>query len=170
MVPSFEGGAIMGLFNLFKKKSKDNNMEPIDGIPPSTWLPTPPPVYDYDRTRTKSNTYTAPQKKQQSSPPDRLTPEGELPFGWIYAHRDFTQKLQSEYSYFLQAWLDSRKLSELKQYAALKSFVIYMNDVKVLCRNKGECYNYWRDDLFTDDYLAKRTEELNRLEAKLKSK
>ncbi len=115
--------------------------------------------------------FTKKKKVQVNSfgePLDRLTPEGELPWGWIYAHKDFTQKLESEYRQFLHAWLDSRKKSELEQYAALKSFVMYMNDVKVLCKNKGECYNCWRDVLFTDEYLARETKELETLEAKLK--
>ena len=98
----------------------------------------------------KKKVYTLPNE-----PLDRLTSDGELPFGWYTANKAFTSKLQTEYKSFLDAWLASRKKSDLEEYAALKSFVIYMNDVKKLCEKKGECYNYWRDVLFDDKYLAR---------------
>ena len=158
----------MGLFDLFKKK-KDDNMEPIDGIPPSTWLPTPPPVYDYDRTRTSKSTSPATTKKQYPTPPDRLDENGELPYGWIYAHKDFTQKIESEYRQFLHAWLDSKTKAPLEQYAALKSFVMYMNDVQAMCKRKGECYDCWRSVLFTDDFYQKSLSELKNFEANFKT-
>jgi hypothetical protein len=43
-----------------------------------------------------------------------------------------------------------------------------MISIKKQCAEKGECYNYWRDELFTDDYLKKRTDELDALERLLK--
>lgn len=103
-----------------------------------------------------------------NDPLDRLTPDGELPFGWYTANKAFTSKLQTKYKTFLDAWLVSREKSDLKEYAALKSFVIYMNDVKNLCERKGECYIFWRDVLFDDEYLARQTDRLKQLENKLK--
>ena len=64
--------------------------------------------------------------------PEHLV-DGNLPYGWIYANREFTEKVNAEYSYFLQNWLNSRQAEPIKHYGALKSFVIYMNDAKKLC-------------------------------------
>lgn len=114
------------------------------------------------------------KKKQETvytlpnEPLDRLTPDGELPFGWYTANKAFITQLRNEYNYFLDSWLVSRKASDLEEYAALKSFVIYMNDVKKLCEDMGECYNYWRDVLFDDKYLERQTDRLTQLENKLK--
>lgn len=98
---------------------------------------------------------------------DQLTAEGELPFGWIYSNKQFTDKLRSEYGWFLQQWLDSRSKAPLQQYSALKSFVLYMQDAKNLCAQKGECFNRYREILFTDDYIEKRYNELKQLETNL---
>ena len=102
-----------------------------------------------------------------AEPLDRLTDEGDLPFGWYTANKAITSQLQNEYTHFLNAWLESRKGTVSEQYAALKSFVIYMNDVKALCQNKGECFVCWRDTLFTDEYLSRETNCLKELEVKL---
>lgn len=99
---------------------------------------------------------------------EHLTAEGDLPWGWHTENKSFTDKVKSEYNAFLSAWITSKKSQPLAQYNALKSFVVYMNDVKLLCESKGECFVYWRDELFTDDYLKKRTEELDALERTIK--
>ena len=91
---------------------------------------------------------------------DCLTEEGDLPFGWFTATKSFTDKVKNEYNTFLSAWIASRRGTPLDQYCALKSFVVYMNDIKLLCESKGECFVYWRDELFTDGYLDERSKEL----------
>ena len=97
-------------------------------------------------------------------PIDRLTPDGELPWGWIYANKDFTDKTQSEYRYFMKNWIESRNKSPKEQYAALKSFVMYINDLKALCQSKGECFVEWFKLLADDDYITTRENELKELE------
>ena len=74
---------------------------------------------------------------------DHLTEEGELPFGWVYRNRDFVDRINAEYTYFLNTWLESRSKSPYEQRNALKSFVIYLDDVENLCRSKGECFEFW---------------------------
>lgn len=95
---------------------------------------------------------------------DRLTSEGELPWGWIYRNREFTEKIGGEYTYFLNMWLDSRSKSPLDQYSALKSFVLYLEDVEKLCKSKGECFEFWYYRILTTpDYITKRKSELTEL-------
>ena len=88
---------------------------------------------------------------------DRLTTDGELPFGWIYRNKDFVNKIGEEYSYFLDMWLDTKNKSPKEQYQALKSFVIYLEDAEKLCKSKGECFEFWFYELHIS---KKRIEEL----------
>ncbi len=100
---------------------------------------------------------------------DRLTEEGELPFGWVTRNKAFTEKIQSEYSYFMNLWLDSRSKSPVEQYSALKSFVLYLEDAERLCKSKGECFEFWFYEILASrEYIPKRKTELETLTAKLK--
>ena len=92
-----------------------------------------------------------------------LTSDGDLPWGWYTANADLTGRIETEYNYFFNAWYESRDKSPRETYAALKSFVLYMNDAKKLCHDMGECFEYWLDVCFTDE----RTDELNYLEQHL---
>lgn len=92
-----------------------------------------------------------------------LTTEGELPWGWPYANKDFMERIETEYKFFLNSWIESRKQPPRLEYAALKSFVQYMNDTKRLCKSKGECYEFWLTSCFDDDYLNVRTAELKKM-------
>lgn len=74
-------------------------------------------------------------------PLDRLTPEGELPWGWYSANRAFTQQIDNEYSYFCECVYNAKTVKE--KLWALQSLVKYQEDVKKLCQSKGECFEYW---------------------------
>ena len=105
---------------------------------------------------------------QQNISNETLTKEGDLPFGWVYRNKEFVDQVQSEYSYFLNNWLDSRTKEPLKQYETLKSFVLYMEDVEKLCKSKGECFELWFYEIIASkDYIQKRKTELNYLMEKL---
>ena len=94
--------------------------------------------------------------------------DGDLPWGWIARNREFIDKVQKEDSYFLHAWLDARKKSKKDEYAALKSFVIHLEDLEKLCKAKGECFDFWfHEILITPDYIQKRKAELKELEENL---
>lgn len=122
----------MGLFGLFSKKKPAK---------PTTIKPT------------KTNS--------ASERLDRLTADGDLPFGWVYANRDFIGKIEGEYKHFFSMWCDSKDKGPKEQYAALKSFVTYMNDAKKLCTSKGECFAFWQDrTLFDDAYIKELTEKM----------
>lgn len=124
----------------------------------------------FDFFKKKAQTQNAPKDNFQNSFGEDmryLTSDGDLPLGWYTANADFTGKIGEEYKYFFNAWYESRDKSPRETYAALKSFVLYMNDAKKLCHNMGECFEYWLDVCFTDDYLSARTDELNHLEQNL---
>lgn len=159
----------MGLFKkLFKRKEKNK-------IPPSTWLPTPPPVTDYDRhtprheiitvkvNKSDLNKYTLPKKEPDLT---HLDKNGELPFGWVYANRDFIEKIEAQNNYFSEAYYNVNKsLDVRKNYAALKSQILFWKDTKKLCQSKGECFEKWCSDIIADeDLINQREEELKYIE------
>ena len=107
--------------------------------------------------------------KALSTPDDdleHLTAEGELPWGWHTHTKEFTDKINNEYSYFLNVWIEARNKSPMELYAALKSFVMYLEDLERICKSKGECFEFWfYNILTTEDYLEKRKKELDELVA-----
>lgn len=98
---------------------------------------------------------------------DHLTPEGDLPWGWRTAHEKETNRYETKYKKMWSAWYESRYNSPNSQLEALEAFVSYMVRTKRLLEKKGECFNYWRDDLFTDDYLEKMSKELDNLKTNI---
>lgn len=99
---------------------------------------------------------------------NRLTKEGELPWGWILRNSEFTGKIGGEYSYFQQAWIKSRNKSPKELYSSLKSLIIYLEDAEKLCKAKGECYEFWfYEHLISRDYIEKRKAELKELSENL---
>lgn len=129
----------MGLFNFMKKKA---------------------PVQKQPAREAKAKTNSSGERL------DRLTPDGELPFGWIYNNNDFVGRISGEYSHFLNQWIEARNKSPLELYSALKSFVIYLDDAGKLCESKGECFEFWfYEHLASRDYIAKRKNELEKLTA-----
>lgn len=100
---------------------------------------------------------------------DMLTKDGELPFGWVTQNKNFTERINREFSYFLQLWLDARNKSPKELYSALKSFVLYLEDAERLCKSKGECFEFWFYEILTaPNYIEKRKAELRELEINLK--
>ena len=99
---------------------------------------------------------------------EHLTKDGELPWGWIYRNKEFTDKINKEYTYYLHAWLDSRKKSPKELQVVLTSFIVYLEDTEKLCKSKGECFEFWfYNILVSDDYIDRRKEELHQLKANL---
>lgn len=91
--------------------------------------------------------------------------DGDLPWGWVYQNKDFISERETEYSYFLNNWLVSRYGEPKKYYEALKSFVLYLDDVEKLCTKKGECFEFWaKEILTTPTYRQERKKELKELE------
>ncbi len=73
-----------------------------------------------------------------------LTADGELPFGWIHANKEFVDQIEEEYRHFSLEWYKAQGSDDVKwQYSALKSLVMYMEDVQKLCAKKGECFAEW---------------------------
>lgn len=102
-------------------------------------------------------------------PLDRLTAEGELPWGWVTHNKTFVDKIQNEYSHFLNTWLVSRSQEPLRYFESLKSFVLYLEDIEHLCQSKGECFVFWFNEILSSkSYLDERRKDLNYLQSNFK--
>ena len=102
------------------------------------------------------------------STPDKdlnhLTKEGELPWGWHTHTKEFTSKINNEYSVFLKLYTESGSKAPQLQYQALKSLVLYLEDVEKLCKSKGECFEFWfYGTIAPENYIQKLKEELRYL-------
>ena len=107
------------------------------------------------------------KKKQKQEPEQEHLINGELPFGWVTRNKNFVDKLQKEYTYFMDCWLEA-KVGTKEKYGALKSFIMYLEDVEKLCKAKGECFEFWfYEILASSDYIEKRKKELEELQEKL---
>ena len=96
---------------------------------------------------------------------EHLTKEGDLPWGWHTHTKEFTDKIKNEFTFFLNNWIEARKKSPKEHYAALKSFVMYLEDLERLCKSKGECFEFWFYEILASaDYIDKRKKELKHLE------
>lgn len=149
----------MGLFGKGKQSKNDNILSAkglVDYFRKNLGNPTDEELVEVMKE------FVAPDKDQE-----HLTADGDLPWGWCRLNKKFTDRIESEHSYFLNCWLESKKQSPKDEYQALRDYVKYMNDAQRLCYSKGECFAYWYDIVAKPEHIAKRTEELEELEANL---
>ena len=153
----------MSLFDLFKKKKtkKENvsDFNPLNGDS----------LINYIRSNLKKPTDENVLKvlDRINKPDDdleHLTPDGDFPWGWHTHNKDFTEKISNEFSRFLNLWLDAKQKSPRELHSALNSFILYLEDVQKLCKQKGECFEFWFNRILTaPGYLEARKEELREL-------
>lgn len=149
----------MGFFDMFKKKKQEPDVFSGQGmvnyIKENLADPSDENVLEVMQEIVKPD-----------SDQEHLTPEGRLPWGWLYANKDFTDKISGEHSYFHNRLMEASKSSPKDKYEALKDYVTYINDAQKLCHSKGECFAYWFDGCVADnDYVEKKSAELKELEA-----
>ena len=107
--------------------------------------------------------------KTTTPPPTERLENGELPWGWIARNKSFCDRIQREYSLFLNNWISSRQKPLNKQHSALKAFVLYLEKAEQLCNLKGECFAFWFREILTGTgYVESRKKELESLTASLK--
>lgn len=131
----------MGLFNVFKKKksSKEEILKQLDDAQD---------IGAMMRVLAENKIISKPKDKYHNSFGEditHLTEDGELPWGWIYANRDFIEPIEKQYKYFLNEYINAKKQEKgiRAVRSALKSFIVYMEDVERICASKGECFVEW---------------------------
>lgn len=90
----------------------------------------------FDRFKKNSEPKAAPDLS-------RLTSDGRLPYGWHYANRIFTKKIEAEFDFFCQEACDAKAKGVKEEYSALLSLIKYREDVQRLCAKMGETYTLW---------------------------
>ena len=123
-------------------------------------------IFDFMKKKKEQEIKEAPKDEMPIKDVDeKLTEEGELPWGWLYRNKEFTDKINEEYTYFLNKWVNSRQASPKEHHDALKSFVLFMEDSEKLCNQKGECFAFWYGQILTTPkYRMDRRKELELLE------
>lgn len=154
----------MGLFDILKKKAAPPQREELDNFNPLDvnsvigYIKTNNPNATVEEVANVFSKLAEPEEDQE-----HLTPEGGLPWGWHTVHKKETARYEAQYQKKWTAWHDSRFSSPAEQLAALEAFVGYMSRTKKTLAKKGECFNYWRDELFTDDFLERWSKELDNM-------
>jgi len=153
----------MGLFGLFK--SKKGRKEDV-----AKQLSEAQDIGSMLTVLAKNNIISAPKDKYHNSFGEditHLTADGELPWGWTYANRDFTEPVKTRYNYLLSEYINAKKQEKGIRvvYSALKSFILYMEDVKRICEAKGECFVEWsKISICNEASMAGYKEDLKNIE------
>lgn len=87
---------------------------------------------------------------------DKLTPDGELPWGWLTKNQDFIRKAEAEYGNLFSEYAKHQYGDPQKRYAGLKSLLLYIEDAKKHYAQKGECYLYWFESYWVQDEEVKK--------------
>ncbi len=100
---------------------------------------------------------------------DRLTPEGELPFGWTAYNQAVVKKMDDDWLLF-RLRIDNAK-EPLEKRTAMKSFLLFLEDGKKHYYGINECAGkYFEYYICNTPYTATVKNRLKELEKQLKKK
>lgn len=117
----------------------------------------------------KRTPITRPRTNSVGENLNHLTPEGDLPFGWMAYNKEIIQQMESELSVFRKAVNDAKE--PLDEYAALKSFLLFLKDGKAHYTRINECAGKYFEIYICDSVEAKdKRKRFKALEQKLKTK
>lgn len=92
--------------------------------------------------------------------PERLD-HGNLPFGWIAHHKDFTCALEAEENAYRIAI--NRATTKEERIAALKRFIKHMEGLRKKIKPMGKCHLKYYEEYILQGETKQRKEELYRL-------
>ena len=91
----------------------------------------------------------------------KLDKDGDLPWGWHTANKQFTETTEAQYRRLDDAWRKAAKSNVYKEREALIPLIQYMESVKSFCDSKNECFSLWASFTVADPRLiAQRKERL----------
>ena len=98
---------------------------------------------------------------------DRLTPEGELPFGWMTYNKEIIKQMDDQWLVFRTAIDDAK--DPVKKYAAMKSYIIFLADGRKHYTKINACAGKYFDEYYCDTpYSNNIFKQFRELEKKLK--
>lgn len=125
-------------------------------------------LFDFLRKQVQQQNSTPVKTNSFGESLDHLDADGELPWGWITANKQFTEKIQGESQRFMNQWIEAEQKGFLEEYHALKAYLAYLHDTKEYCESKGECFAKWFSDIIASKKnIAKWTARLKSLESNL---
>lgn len=143
-----------------RRKQKEYNMLSADGLISY--------FRDNLKNPTDENVLKAVQEMAKPDADQEHLKDGKLPWGWHTLNKEFTDQISSEFSYFINRWINSKALSPREEYAAMKDYFQYVIDAKKLCYSKNECFAFWFDTcIMESSCIEKRQSELMEMEKNL---
>jgi hypothetical protein len=98
---------------------------------------------------------------------DRLDASGNLPFGWVTHNQNFVNMIEADLQPFRAAIIEAK--TDIEKYAALKSFVLFLDDGKKHYYEVNECVGKYFEEYIIDSCEAEqRKKEFAKIESKLK--
>lgn len=98
----------------------------------------------------------------------KLTPDGELPWGWSYENREFTEPLREKKINLDSSLYNSKKNGVLERRKVLYDFISFLKQTKDTCDSKGECFTFWYNEIFSYvGEIEELIEELKKIEDNL---
>lgn len=95
---------------------------------------------------------------------DRLTPEGELPFGWAAYNKEIVMQMDDKWLSFRLAMDNAKDPKE--KYAATKSYLLFLEDGKKHYSEVNECAGKFFEEYICNDphneTIMKRFKELEK--------
>ena len=98
---------------------------------------------------------------------DRLDASGNLPFGWVVHNQKYVDMIEKDMQPFRDMIYNAK--TDIEKYAALKSFLLYLQDGKKHYAKYGECVlKYFEEHICKSTEAEQRYKKFKELESKLK--
>lgn len=113
-----------------------------------------------------------PKKKETVVQVTYKNPEEErmFPSGFFYENKHFLKEIEDHFHYFQNEYISAKKQEKGIQAvrAALKSFIVYMEDVERICASKGEPFIKWSKlKICNEDSMESYRNDLKKIEDNL---
>ena len=97
---------------------------------------------------------------------DRLDKDGNLPFGWVVHNQKYVDMIEKDIQPFRDMIYNAK--TDIEKYAALKSFLLYLQDGKMHYAKYGECVlKYFEKHICNSTEAEQRLKKFKELERKL---
>lgn len=104
-------------------------------------------------------------KNSLGQPLDRLTSEGELPFGWMAHRKDIVNQIEAEVSSYRKAIHEAKGTKQ--EAPAIESYFRYLDEGKRRYYQIGECEGkYFEEYVIDSEETAGNARKLVRLKSK----
>ena len=97
---------------------------------------------------------------------DRLDASGNLPFGWVVHNQKYVDMIEKDIQPFRDMICNAN--TDIEMYAALKSFLLFLQDGKEHYSKYGECVlKYFEEHICNSTEAEQRLKKFKELERKL---